>query len=108
MVGADQKPRRTTKADKDFAKKLNFKDIKFPVKVRDIHKIEKQEFYHHYCFWLKKQRKISNVCFKIYCRRKNLFIIDKGKEGKGHYVLMKNSNTFMYHHTFLPLLLTIF
>ena len=75
MVGADQKPRRTTKADKDFAKKLNFKDIKLPVKVRDIHKIEKQEFYHHYCFWLKKQRKISNVCFKIYCRRKNVYLL---------------------------------
>ena len=30
-----------TKADKDYAKKLNFKDIKFPVKTRDIHKIEK-------------------------------------------------------------------
>ena len=30
-----------TKTDKDFAKKLDFKDIKFPVKTRDIHKIEK-------------------------------------------------------------------
>ena len=27
------------KADKDFAIKPDFKDIKFPVKVRDIHKI---------------------------------------------------------------------
>ena len=44
----------------------------------------------------------------ILSKKKRLFIIDKGKEGKGHYVLMKNSNTFMYHHTFLPLLLTIF
>ena len=32
---------RITKADKDFAKKLDFKDTKFPVKIRDIHKIEK-------------------------------------------------------------------
>ena len=32
---------RITKADKDFAKKFDFKDIKFPIKVRDIHKIEK-------------------------------------------------------------------
>ena len=36
---ADHNPRRITKADKDFAKKLDFKGIKFPVKVRDIHKI---------------------------------------------------------------------
>ena len=37
---ADCKPARITKADKDFAKKLDFKDIKFPAKIRDIHKIE--------------------------------------------------------------------
>ena len=29
------------KADKDFTKNLNFKGKKFPVKVKDIHKIEK-------------------------------------------------------------------
>ena len=43
---ADHHPARITKADKDFAKTLDFKDIKFPVKIRDIHKIEKKkEFY---------------------------------------------------------------
>ena len=30
-----------TKAHKDFPKRLDFKDIKFPVNLRDIHKIEK-------------------------------------------------------------------
>ena len=30
------------KGDKDFAKKLDFKDIKFPVIIRDIHNIEKK------------------------------------------------------------------
>ena len=38
----DCNPKRNTKADKDFAKKIDFKDTKFPVKVRDIHKIEKK------------------------------------------------------------------
>ena len=33
--------KKIIKTDNDFAKKLDFKDIKFPVKVRDIHKIEK-------------------------------------------------------------------
>ena len=37
---ADHHPARITKADEDFAKKLDFKDIKFPVKVKDIHKIK--------------------------------------------------------------------
>ena len=35
-------PARITKADKDFAKGLDFKNIKFPVKIRYIHKIEKK------------------------------------------------------------------
>ena len=39
---ADQSRKRITKAYRDFTKKLDFKDIKFPVKVRDIHKIEKR------------------------------------------------------------------
>ena len=36
---ADHNLRRTTKADKDFVKRLDFKDIKFPVKIRGIDKI---------------------------------------------------------------------
>ena len=43
LIPADHNPRRITKADKDFAKRLDFKDIKFPVKIRDIHKIEKKK-----------------------------------------------------------------
>ena len=33
---ADHYPRRIIKAEKDFAKKLDFKGIKFPVKIRDL------------------------------------------------------------------------
>ena len=45
---ADHNPRKITKADKDLAKRLDFKDIRFPVKTRDIHKIlKKKEFYWH-------------------------------------------------------------
>ena len=39
---ADHDPRRITKADKDFAKKLDFKYVNFLVKVRDIYKILKK------------------------------------------------------------------
>ena len=39
---ADHSPRRITKYDKDFAKRLDLKDIKIPVKITDIHKIEKK------------------------------------------------------------------
>ena len=41
---ANYHPARITKADKDFAKILDFKDIKLPVKIRDIRNIEKKNF----------------------------------------------------------------
>ena len=37
---ADRNPARITNADKDFAKKFHFNDMKFSVKTKDIHKIE--------------------------------------------------------------------
>ena len=39
---ANYHPARITKADKNFASKLCFKVIKFPFKIRDIHKIKKK------------------------------------------------------------------
>ena len=39
---SDHNTRRIIKADKDLSKKLNFQDIKFQVKVREIHKIERK------------------------------------------------------------------
>ena len=35
----DKNPARIRKTDKDFARNLDFKDIKCPVRIRDIHKI---------------------------------------------------------------------
>ena len=44
---ADHNPKRITKSNKDFAKTLDFKDIKSPVKIRNIHtqNNKKKEFY---------------------------------------------------------------
>ena len=42
LTPANYHPARITKADKGFAKKLDFKDIKVSVKMRDMHKIEKK------------------------------------------------------------------
>ena len=39
----DYNSKRITKPDKDFAKKIDFKDIEDPVKVIDIHKIKKRK-----------------------------------------------------------------
>ena len=43
----DHNTGRITKDDRDFTKKLDFKDIKFLVKIRDIYKIEEKELYWH-------------------------------------------------------------
>ena len=39
----DPNPRRITKPDKTFAKNLDFKEIKFLVKISDIHKIHQKK-----------------------------------------------------------------
>ena len=54
-----------TKADKDLAKKLDFKDIKFPVEVRDIHKIEKKNSIGISVFGYENKKKLmKNLCIK--------------------------------------------
>ena len=42
LILADHHPTRITKTDKAFTKRLDFKDIRFPVNIRGIHKIEKK------------------------------------------------------------------
>ena len=41
---ADRNTARIKKTDKEFAKKLDFKNINFPVKIRDHQRIEKNNF----------------------------------------------------------------
>ena len=89
-----------------FESKLNFKDITFTTKIRNIHKIEKKNCVdYENCvdcvdhFWLRKLRKISTLYVKKYfqetCWSSNIII----KKGKRQYVLIKDSNAFMYDHT---------
>ena len=63
---------RIRKANKNFEKRLDFKGIRFPIKTRDIHKIEKKkEFFWHYRFRLSKQSKISSLYIKKLCNYVN-------------------------------------
>ena len=72
----DHNLKRSTKADKYFAKELDFKDIKFPVKIGDIRK-SKNKSYRYY------HGKISNICIKKKLWRKTCpFIIDKRRRKK--------------------------
>ena len=91
---------RITNTDKEFAKTLDFKDTKFPVKIIDIQKIDK-----------KKNSLGINVCgydnkekYPIYvskqsCEEKHVDLLLTGEEGKINYILIKDFNIFMYDHT---------
>ena len=75
--------------NEDFAKKLDFKDIKLPLKTRDIHKIEKRNSIGISVY----------LCIKKCCEEKHVDLVLIGKEGKRKYVLIKDFSTFMYGHT---------
>ena len=71
---ADPNPARITKADKDFTKKLDFKDIKFPVKIRDIHKIGKNNFIDISIFGYENKEKYPIYESKKFCEKKVMLI----------------------------------
>ena len=42
LTSCNHNPRRIRKVDRDFVREFDFKEIKFPVKITDIHKVEKK------------------------------------------------------------------
>ena len=90
--------KRITKADIDFAKKINFKDIKFPVKVRRIQNIEINNSISISVFGYENKEKHPIYISKKCCEEKNVDSLLIGEEGKRCYVLIKDFNTFMNDH----------
>ena len=72
---ADHNPRRTTKTDKDFAKRLNFKNIKFPVKIRDIQKQEKMNSIGISVFGYENKGKYPIYVSKNCCEEKHVDLL---------------------------------
>ena len=95
----DHNPKRISKADRDFDKKIDFKDIKFPVKVRHIHKIEKKNSIGISVFGYENKEKHSIYVSKKCYEEKHVDLLLIKKEGRRHYVHIKDFNTFMYDHT---------
>ena len=79
---ADHNPRRIAKADKDFAKRFDFEDIKVPVKIKDIHKIEKNNSIDISVFRYENKEKHSNYVLKKFCEEKHvdLLLIGEGEK----------------------------
>ena len=89
---------RITETEKDFAKKRYFKDIVFSVKVRDIHKIEKRNSINISVFGYENKQKHPIYISKKCCEEKHVDLLLIA-EGKRHYRLIKDFNSFMYNHT---------
>ena len=96
-------PERITKVDQDFAEKLDFKDIKFPVKIRDINKIEKKnkKSISISVFGYENKEKHPIYVSKNFCEETHVDLLLIGEEGKRHYVVIKDFNTFMYDPTLI-------
>ena len=93
-------PQRITKADRESVKQLDYTGVTFPVTIKDMKKIEKQNQININVFgYHQKTRetypiRISEANFPDHIE---LLWIDEGE--KSHYVLIKNFNQFMSSYT---------
>ena len=92
-------PAKITKTDKDFFDKLDFKDVKFPVKTRDVHKFEKKNSIGICVFGYENKVKYPIYVSKKCYENKHVDLLWIGEEEKKQYVFIKDFNTFMYDHT---------
>ena len=64
---ADHNPKIIIKADMDFIKNHDFKNVKLPVKIRDNHKIKKKILLTFLV--MKTKKNIQSICQKMLCRK---------------------------------------
>ena len=100
-------PQRVTLKDKELVQKLNYRGVTFPVRIKDISKIEKQNKINinvfgysekiTYPIWISAQESSE----KYDKKELNLLRIEEeGKDGEllQHYVLMTDFNRFNYNY----------
>ena len=94
----DKDPQRIKKTDKQYIEKLDYSSIEFPVTVKQINKIEKQN---NICINLfgyeEKQKFPIYISKEKYQDHMELLLITEG-ENK-HYVLIKDFNKFLFNQT---------
>ena len=92
-------PSKNYKNWQRFCQKAWFKDIKFPVKIRGIHRIEEKNSISISVFGYENKEKHPISVSKKCCEEKHVDLLVTGEEGKRHYVIIKDFNTFMYDHS---------
>ena len=91
-------PQRIKKCDKEFIENLDYKNIEFPVTVKQINKIEKQNNICINLFGYEEKQKFPIFISKEkFIDHMELLLITEG-ENK-HYVLIKDFNKFMFNQT---------
>ena len=95
---ADHHPERTTKADKDFAKRLYFKDIKLPVKIRNIHKSKKKNFIGISVFDYENKEKHPIYVLKNCCEEKHVDLLLIGGKKKPYFLSKISISSCMIIH----------
>ena len=94
---ADHHPARIAKTEKDFVKRLDFRDIKFPVKIKDIHKIKNKKNSLSISIFGYENKEKQPICVSKKCwKEKHVYSL---LIGEGETVFIKDFNTFMYDHT---------
>ena len=88
------KPSKNYKSWQRFSKNLDFKYIKFPVKVRDIQKIKKQNSTGINILGYENKEKQPIYVSKKCCEEKHVDLLLIEEIGKTHYVLITVEKTF--------------
>ena len=78
---------------------MDFKDIKFPVKVKDNHKIERKNSIGISVFGYENKKKYPIYVSKKCCEDKYVDLLLVEERGKNYHVLIKDFNRFMYDYT---------
>ena len=98
LIPQEKHPQRIKKCDKEYINKLDYSNIEFPVTIKQIIKIEKQNNININVFgYESKQPYPLYISKEQYEDHMELLLITKD-ENK-HYVLIKDFNKFMFNQT---------
>ena len=79
---ADHHPARISKDDKDFAERLDFKDLNIPVKIREMHKKVKKDSIGISVFGYEYKENIKFMYQKTLWRKPSWFFVNRKKKQK--------------------------